>query len=48
MYPAVTPEAGLPDGFEGMRPETTLFLPPEEAEAARRPGVEAWRAALSR
>ena len=48
MYPAVTPEAGLPDGFEGMRPETTLFLPPEEAEAALRPGVEAWRAALSR
>ena len=48
MYPAVTPEAGLPDGFEGMRPETTLFLPPEEAEVTRRPAVEAWRAALSR
>ncbi len=48
MYPAVTPAAGLPEGFEGVRPETTLFLPPEEAEARRGPTVEAWRAALSR
>lgn len=48
MYPAVTPEAGLPEGFESLRPETTLYLPPEEADARRGPAVEAWRAALSR
>ncbi|WP_210530122.1 thiamine ABC transporter substrate binding subunit [Rubellimicrobium arenae] len=47
MYPAVTPAAGLPDGFESMRPATTLFFPPEEAEARRGPAVEAWRTALS-
>ncbi len=47
MYPAVTPEAGLPEGFESVRPSTTLFLPPEEAEARRGPAVEAWRTALS-
>ena len=48
MYPAVTPEGGLPEGFESMRPETTLYLAPEEAEARREPAVERWRAALSR
>jgi thiamine transport system substrate-binding protein len=48
MYPAVTPEAGLPEGFESMRPEATLYLPPEEAGARRGPAVEAWRDALSR
>lgn len=47
MYPAVTPEAGLPEGFESLRPETTLYLPPEEAEARRGSAIEAWRAALS-
>ena len=47
MYPAVTPEAGLPEGFESLRPETTLYLPPEEAAALREPAVEAWRTALS-
>ncbi|MBP1806152.1 thiamine ABC transporter substrate binding subunit [Rubellimicrobium aerolatum] len=48
MYPAVTPATGLPEGFESLRPATTLYLPPEEAEAARAPAVEAWRTALSR
>jgi thiamine transport system substrate-binding protein len=48
MYPAVTPAAGLPEGFESMRPSDTLFLPSEEAEAARGRAVEGWRAALSR
>jgi thiamine transport system substrate-binding protein len=48
MYPAVTPAAGLPEGFESMRPATSLFLPPEEAAALRGPAVEAWREALSR
>lgn len=47
MYPAAMPEAGLPEGFESLRPETTLYLPPEEAQARRGPAVEAWRAALS-
>ncbi len=47
MYPAVTPTSGLPEGFESLRPATTLYLPPEEAEARRGPAVEAWRAALS-
>ena len=48
MYPAVTPAAGLPEGFESLRPGTTLYLPPEEAAARREPAVEAWRTALSR
>lgn len=48
MYPAVTPAAGLPEGFESVRPEKTLFLSPEEAEAQRGPAVESWRTALSR
>jgi thiamine transport system substrate-binding protein len=47
MYPAAMPEAGLPEGFESLRPETTLYLSPEEAAAQRGPAVEAWRAALS-
>jgi thiamine transport system substrate-binding protein len=47
MYPAVTPEAGLPEGFESVRPETTLYLAPEEAEALRGPAIERWRTALS-
>lgn len=48
MYPAVTPAAGLPDGFESLRPERTLYLDPEAAEAGREAAVEAWRTALSR
>jgi len=47
MYPAVTPEAGLPEGFESVRPETTLYLAPEEAEALRGPAIDRWRTALS-
>lgn len=48
MYPAVTPAAGLPEGFESVRPGRSLLLPPEEAEALRGEAIEAWRAALSR
>ncbi|NAZ35633.1 thiamine ABC transporter substrate binding subunit [Rubellimicrobium sp. CFH 75288] len=48
MYPAVTPEAGLPEGFESMRPARTLLFSPEEAAARRDAAVAAWRAALSR
>ena len=47
MYPAVTPAAGLPEGFESVRPETTLYLAPEEAEALRGPAIERWRTALA-
>ena len=49
MYPAVTPEAGLPEGFESLiRPSTALLLSPAEAEAQRDAALDEWRAALSR
>ena len=49
MYPAVTPAAGLPAGFETLhRPERSLYLDPAEAEALRGPAVMRWRDALSR
>jgi thiamine transport system substrate-binding protein len=49
MYPAVTPEAGLPEGFETLiTPATALLLPPDEAEALRDGALDEWRAALSR
>ena len=49
MYPARTPSAGLPDGFETLhRPEISLLLPPDQARALRDPAVAAWQAALSR
>ncbi|MFN6976627.1 MAG: thiamine ABC transporter substrate binding subunit, partial [Gemmobacter sp.] len=36
MYPAVTPPGGLPAGFDTLiRPEVSLLLPPDEAEARR-------------
>jgi thiamine transport system substrate-binding protein len=49
MYPARTPQAGLPEGFGALhRPEVSLLLPPAEAAARRDRLVEEWRAALSR
>jgi thiamine transport system substrate-binding protein len=49
MYPAVTPEAGLPEGFETLiTPATALLLSPAEAEAQRDAALDEWRAALSR
>lgn len=48
MYPAVTPAAGLPQGFDAFRPAKSLFLPPEAAEAARDPALAEWQAALAR
>lgn len=49
MYPAVTPAAGLPEGFETLvHPEKSLLLPAQEAEALRAPALEEWRAALAR
>ena len=48
MYPAVTPAGGLPEGFESMRPETSLLLSSEAAMAARAGALAEWQAALAR
>ena len=48
MYPAVTPAAGLPDGFDTFRPTKSLLLTPGEAQAARDAALAEWQAALSR
>lgn len=48
MYPAVTPAAGLPDGFDAFRPAKSLLLSPEEAQAARDAALAEWQAALAR
>jgi thiamine transport system substrate-binding protein len=48
MYPAVTPEVGLPDGFESLvQPEKALLFSAEEAASIRDEALEEWRAALS-
>jgi thiamine transport system substrate-binding protein len=49
MYPAVTPQGGLPEGFETLhRPEVSLLLTPDEAAARRDRALDVWRNALSR
>jgi thiamine transport system substrate-binding protein len=48
MYPAVTPAAGLPEGFDTFRPAKSLLLSPDEAQAARDPALAEWQAALAR
>jgi thiamine transport system substrate-binding protein len=49
MYPAVTPEAGLPEGFDTLHvPDTALIFPAAEAEAARDEALAEWLDALSR
>ena len=49
MYPAVTPAAGLPKGFETLaQPSKSLLLSAEEAETLRAPALDEWRAALAR
>ena len=49
MYPAVTPAAGLPEGFETLTvPARALLYSPREAAQARDRAIETWRAALSR
>lgn len=48
MYPAVTPAAGLPDGFDAFRPAKSLLMTAEEAQAARDPALAEWQAALAR
>jgi thiamine transport system substrate-binding protein len=49
MYPAVTPAAGLPEGFETLTvPARALLYSPREAAQVRDRAIETWRAALSR
>ncbi|MCX7286682.1 MAG: thiamine ABC transporter substrate binding subunit [Rhodobacterales bacterium] len=48
MYPAVTPAAGLPEGFDTFRPAKSLLLSPLEADSVRDAALAEWQAALSR
>lgn len=48
MYPAVTPETGLPEGFETLiSPATALIYPADEAEAVRDEALAEWLGALA-
>jgi len=48
MFPAVMPEAGLPQGFgTDIDPDAALLLSSEEAEELREQAIETWRAGLS-
>lgn len=49
MYPAKTPAAGLPEGFNTLiKPLKSLLYSPAEAEAARQAAVEEWQNVLSK
>ncbi len=49
MYPAVTPESGLPTGFETLiSPEKSLLIPAAEAASLRDQALEEWLTALSK
>jgi len=49
MYPAVALKDGLPAGFETLiRPEKSLLMTAEQAQAARGPALAEWLTALSR
>jgi thiamine transport system substrate-binding protein len=49
MYPAVTPEAGLPEAFGDLvQPAKSLIYAPEEAVAAREAALAAWLEVMSR
>ncbi|MBC2834944.1 thiamine ABC transporter substrate binding subunit [Paragemmobacter straminiformis] len=48
MYPAVTPSAGLPEGFDRFRPAKSLLMTAEEAAAARDGALAEWQAALAK
>lgn len=45
MYPAT--DIPLPEGFETARPEVSLLLSADEAQAARDPALAEWQAALA-
>ena len=48
MYPAVTPSAGLPAGFETLTvPEKALLVPADEVPAIREEALAEWLTALS-
>jgi len=48
MYPAKTPEGGLPEGFETLiEPDEALLIPEAEVPAVRDAALETWRSALS-
>ncbi len=48
MYPAKTPQTGLPEGFETLiTPEKALLLSADEAAKLRGDALEEWRKALS-
>jgi thiamine transport system substrate-binding protein len=48
MYPAVTPAAGLPEGFDAFRPATSLMMTPDQALAVRDSALAEWQTALVR
>ncbi|SFH44220.1 thiamine transport system substrate-binding protein [Palleronia marisminoris] len=49
MYPAKTPEGGLPDGFDALiRPANALLTPIDETPETIDAALDEWRAALSR
>ena len=49
MYPAVTPAAGLPAGFDTLiQPATSLLLAPDAALTTRDAALAEWQAALAR
>ena len=49
MYPAKTPEGGLPDGFETLiTPTKSLILSSEDAATVRDAALDEWLTALSR
>jgi thiamine transport system substrate-binding protein len=48
MYPAKTPDAGLPASFATLiKPEKSLLIPSQDIPALRNKAIEEWRAALS-
>ena len=49
MYPAVTPEGGLPEGFETLiTPAKALLVQADKADAVRDVALEEWLTALSK
>ncbi len=49
MYPAVTPKAGLPSGFETLiQPEKALLVPADQADAMRDQALKEWLNALAK
>lgn len=49
MYPAVTPAAGLPEGFNSLiTPEKSLLVAADQADALRDVALDEWLAALAK